>query len=519
MYPGRHAVQAPDRPALIMAESGDVTTYGQFEAVANQMAHLFRNSGLRHRDHIALLIENDPALLTASAGAERTGLVYTPISHHLSSEQIAYVVNDCRAELVVVSAKTLPLALNLPQMCPKVNRWVVANSDAAELPHPFEALDSALEGEPSTPVSDERLGVAMLYSSGTSGRPKGIYRPFPDVAPGIETGRMAFAQKLFRMRLGMVYLSPAPLYHSAPQSAVSSCIRMGATAVIMQRFDAAEFLRAIERYGVTHTQVVPTMFSRLLALPDQQRLNADLSSLEWVIHAAAPCPVPLKEQMIDWVGPIIAEYYSSTEANGATTCDSLEWIAHKGTVGRAILGEVCILDDKRAPCPPGAIGEIWFRGATKFEYFGDPDKTAASRDPSGEMSTVGDVGYLDSDGYLFLTDRMSMMIISGGVNVYPQETENVLMMHPSVEDVAVIGVPHPDLGEEVRGVVQVRNGVIESADLAAELVDYCRSRLSHIACPRSIDFDRELPRSPTGKLLKRQVRQRYWPLDRSAQDG
>ena len=455
----------------------------------------------------------------ASAGAERTGLVYTPISHHLSGEQIAYVVNDCRAGLVVLSAKTLPLALNLPQECPKVNRWLVANGDGMELPHPFESLESALAGEPSTPVSDERLGVAMLYSSGTSGRPKGIYRPFPDVAPGVETGRMAFAQTLFRVRPGMVYLSPAPLYHSAPQSAASTCIRIGATAVIMQRFDAAEFLRAIERYRVTHTQVVPTMFSRLLALPVQQRLDADLSSLEWVIHAAAPCPIPLKEQMIDWLGPIIAEYYSSTEANGATTCDSLEWISHKGTVGRAILGEVCILNDKRETCPTGTIGEIWFRGATKFEYFGDPDQTAASRDPSGEMSTVGDVGYLDSDGYLFLTDRTSMMIISGGVNVYPQETENVLMMHPSVEDVAVIGVPHPDLGEEVRGVVQVRNGVIESADLAAELVDYCRSRLSHIACPKAIDFDRELPRSPTGKLLKRQLRRRYWPLDRSPQDG
>jgi long-chain acyl-CoA synthetase len=502
-----------------MAESGDVITYGQFDGVANQMAHLFRNSGLRRRDHIALLVENDPALLMASAGAERTGLVYTPISHHLSIEQIAYVVNDCQAGLVVVSAKTLPLALSLPQVCPKVSRWLVANSDAMKLPHPFEPLEPALAGEPSTPVSDERLGVAMLYSSGTSGRAKGIYRPFPDVAPEVETGRMAFCQKLFRMRPGMVYLSPAPLYHSAPQAAVSTCIRMGTTAVIMQRFNAAEFLRAIESYRVTHTQVVPTMFSRLLALPARQRLDAELSSLEWVIHAAAPCPIPLKEQMIDWLGPIIAEYYSSTEANGATTCDSLEWISHKGTVGRAILGEVCILDAKRAPCPTGTIGEIWFRGATKFEYFGDPDQTAASRDPSGEMSTVGDVGYLDSDGYLFLTDRTSMMIISGGVNVYPQETENVLLMHPSVQDAAVIGVPHPDLGEEVRGVVQVRKGVVESDDLAAELIDYCRSRLSHIACPRSIDFDRDLPRSPTGKMLKRQVRQRYWPLDRSEQDG
>jgi long-chain acyl-CoA synthetase len=519
MYPGIHAAEAPDRPALIMAQSGNVITYGQFESVANQMAHLLRNSGLRHRDHIALLIENDPALLTASAGAERTGLVYTPISHHLSTDQIAYIVNDCQAGLVVVSAKTLPLALNLPQTCPKVNRWLVANGEAMELPYPFEALEPALAGLPSSPVSDERLGVAMLYSSGTSGRPKGIYRPLPDIAPGVETGRMVFCQKLFRMRPGMVYLSPAPLYHSAPQGAVSTCIRMGATAVIMQRFDATEFLRAIERYRVTHTQVVPTMFSRLLALPDEQRLDADLSSLEWVIHAAAPCPIAVKEQMIDWLGPIIAEYYSSTEANGATTCDSLEWMSHKGTVGRAILGEVCILDDKREPCPTGVIGDIWFRGATNFEYFGDPDKTAASRDPSGEMSTVGDVGYLDSDGYLFLTDRKSMMIISGGVNVYPQETENVLLMHPSVQDVAVIGVPHPDLGEEVRAVVQVRNDVVESADLAAELVDYCRSRLSHIACPKSIDFDRELPRSPAGKLLKRQVRQRYWPLDRSDLDG
>jgi long-chain acyl-CoA synthetase len=519
MYPGRHAAEAPDRPALIMAESGNVITYGQFEDGANQIAHLFRNSGLRRGDHIALLLENDPALLMASAAAERTGLVYTPISNHLSTEQIAYIVNDCQAGLVVVSAKTIPLALNLPQACPKVNRWLVANSDAIELQDPFESLESALAGEPSTPVPDERLGVAMLYSSGTSGRPKGIYRPFPDIAPGTETGRMAFLQTLFRMRPGMVYLSPAPLYHSAPQGAVSACIRMGATAVIMQRFDAAEFLRAIERYRVTHTQVVPTMFSRLLALPAEQRIDAQLGSLEWVIHGAAPCPVGIKEQMIHWLGPIIAEYYSSTEANGATTCDSLEWILHKGTVGRAILGGVCILNDKRVPCPAGVIGEIWFRGATKFEYFGDPDQTAASRDPSGEMSTVGDVGYLDSEGYLFITDRTSMMIISGGVNVYPQETENVLLTHPSVEDVAVIGVPHPDLGEEVRAVVQLRDGVVESADLADELVEYCRTRLSHIACPKSIDFERELPRSPTGKLLKRQVRGQYWPRDGSDRNG
>jgi long-chain acyl-CoA synthetase len=376
-----------------------------------------------------------------------------------------------------------------------------------------------LAGEPSTPISDERLGVAMLYSSGTSGRPKGIYRPFPDVEPGVETGRMVFTQMLFRMRPGMVYLSPAPLYHSAPQAAVSTCIRMGATAVIMQRFDAADFLRAIERYRVTHTQVVPTMFSRLLALPEGERRAADMSSLEAVIHGAAPCPVAVKEQMVAWLGPIVYEYYSSTEANGATTCDSLEWGSRKGTVGRAVLGEVCILDDKRTPCPPGTVGEVWFRGATKFEYFGDPDQTAAHRDPSGEMSTVGDVGYLDADGYLFLTDRTSMMIISGGVNVYPQETENVLMTHPSVDDVAVVGVPHPDLGEEVRGVVQLKDGVVESADLATELVDYCRSRLSHIACPKNIDFDRRLPRSPTGKLLKRQVRRRYWPSERNESDG
>jgi long-chain acyl-CoA synthetase len=515
MYPGRHAAEAPERPALIVAESGNVVTYGQFEGLANQIAHLLRNSGLQRRDHMAILMENDPAMLMASAAAERTGLVYTPISNHLSIQQIAYIVNDCQAALIVVSAKTLALALDLPKVCPKVKRWLVANSDATELPQPFESLESALAVEPSTPIPDERLGVGMLYSSGTSGRPKGIYRRFPDVAPGIETGRMAFVGKLFRMRPGMVYLSPAPLYHSAPQGAVSACIRMGATAVIMQRFDAAEFLTAIERYRVTHTQVVPTMFSRLLALPVQQRLDADLSSLEWVIHGAAPCPIPLKEQMIDWLGPIIAEYYSSTEANGATTCDSVEWISHKGTVGRAILGEVCILDDKRSPCPTGAIGEIWFRGATKFEYFGDPDQTSASRDPSGEMSTVGDVGYLNSDGYLFITDRTSMMIISGGVNVYPQETEDVLLMHPSVQDAAVIGVPHPDLGEEVRGVVQVRNGVVESPELASELVEYCRRHLSHIACPRSIDFDHELPRSETGKLLKRQVRRRYWPLEMS----
>jgi len=308
----------------------------------------------------------------------------------------------------------------------------------------------------------------------------------------------------------MVYLSPAPLYHTAPQVSVSLALRLGATSIVMEHFDPAHYLELVDRYSVTHSQVVPTMFSRMLKLPESVRHAADVSSLEVIIHAAAPCPIAVKEQMIEWFGPILLEYYAATEGNGCTFCTSKDWLAHKGTVGRAVLGQVVILDEDGAPCPTRTPGTVWFAGATSFEYFNDPTQTAQSKSASGDASTVGDVGYLDEDGYLFLTDRKSHMIISGGVNIYPQEAENLLITHPKVMDAAVIGVPNDDLGEEVKAVVQPIEGIAGDENLASELIAFCRQHLAHFKCPRSVDFAAELPRLPTGKLYKVALRERYW---------
>jgi long-chain acyl-CoA synthetase len=308
----------------------------------------------------------------------------------------------------------------------------------------------------------------------------------------------------------MTYLSPAPLYHSAPQAAVALTIRNGGTAIIMERFDPEHYLALIEKYRVTHTQLVPTMFSRLLKLPPQARGRHDLSSLEIAIHAAAPCPVKVKEEMIAWWGPIIHEYYGATEGLGFTACDSAEWLAHRGTVGRVLLGDLHILDESMQPCATGTPGTIWFKTATPFEYFNDPAKTAAARSPDGTMSTVGDVGYVDADGFLHLTDRATFMIISGGVNIYPQECENLLITHPKVADAAVFGVPNEDLGEEVKAVVQPMPGIVPGPALERELIAFCAEHLSHQKCPRSVEFENELPRLPTGKLYKRVLREKYW---------
>ncbi len=356
----------------------------------------------------------------------------------------------------------------------------------------------------------------MLYSSGTTGRPKGIMRPLPTEAPGEP---QAFAEGLkaaWGFREGMIYLNPAPLYHSAPHGSVSTALRLGATNIVMEHFDAAQWLDLVARYRVTHCQMVPTMFTRLLRLPDETRERADLTSLEIVVHAAAPCPVPVKQAMIDWLGPIIVEYYSATEGMGMTLCNSEEWLAHPGTVGRAVRGEMLILDDEGRECPTGVDGTIWFRGATSFEYFDDPVKTAESRTPDGETSTVGDVGHVDEEGYLYLTDRKTYMIISGGVNIYPQETENLLATHPAVLDAAVIGVPNEDLGEEVKAVVQPVDPARAGPELEGELIRFCREHLAHFKCPRTIDFVDELPRLPTGKLYKRLLRDGYWQGHRTS---
>jgi len=510
MYPGEYAREHPDQPALIMATSGEVVTFAEFEQRANRLAQLYRAAGLKKADHVAIFMENNGRYFETMAAADRTGLYYTCVNSHLTADEVAYIVDDCDAKVFITSAEKLDVALAAAAKTPKVEVYLAVG--IASESGPFRPYESEVERYSPEPVADEQLGAAMLYSSGTTGRPKGILRPLPDAHPADPLPLMAFVSHMFGFRPGMTYLSPAPIYHSAPQASVSAALRLGATSVIMERFDPEQYLQLVQQHRVTNSQVVPTMFSRLLKLPEEVRLAYDVSSLECVVHAAAPCPVPVKQAMIEWWGPIITEYYGATEANGFTFCTSEEWLAHPGTVGKPILGELLILGDDNETMPQGQIGTVWFRGATSFEYYHDPAKTAADRadDDGRTRSTVGDVGYVDEAGYLYLTDRKTYMIISGGVNIYPQEAENLLVTHPKVMDAAVIGVPNVDLGEEVKGVVQLMPEIEAGPQIEQELLAFCRENLAHYKCPRSIDFEAELPRLPTGKLYKRLLRDRYW---------
>jgi len=413
VYAAEHAAESPDQPAIVMAPSGRTLTFAEYEASANQVAHLLRETGLRRRDHMAIFMENHPAMLLTEAGAERTGLYFTPVNSYLSAEEVAYVVNDSQSRVVVTSAAKAEVAEQLPALCPQVERWIMVGDPAG----PYESWKEAVGTQSTGPVADEQLGAPMMYSSGTTGRPKGILRPMYDIHPSETSIAVLGIAMLWNFRENMVYLSPAPLYHTAPQVSVAIALRMKSTAVVMEHFDPALYLDLLGRYRVTHSQVVPTMFSRMLKLPAEVREQADVSSLEVVIHAAAPCPVPVKQQMIEWFGPILLEYYAATEGNGCTFITSEDWLAHPGSVGRAVLSDIQILDDEGNQCPTGTSGTVWFAGATDFEYFGDPEKTASNRRDGGTTSTVGDVGYLDEDGYLFLTDRKAHMIISGGVNI------------------------------------------------------------------------------------------------------
>jgi long-chain acyl-CoA synthetase len=508
LYARQHAVERPDQPAIIMATSGETVTYGDYEAGCNRVAQFLRAAGLQRGDHIAVFMENGPRMLEIEGGAERAGLYFTLINTYLAADEVAYIVTNSRSRLLFSSAARRPVAETAAAKCPGLERMLM--SGTGDLPAGWESYERVTAGCPAGPVPDESLGAAMLYSSGTTGQPKGILRELPTIAPSDPLPVMDFVRAMFGFREGMTYLNPAPLYHSAPQASVSASLRLGATTVVMEHFEAEQWLAMVDRHRVTHCQLVPVMFSRLLRLPAEVRARYDTSSLECIVHAAAPCPVHVKQGMIDWLGPIVTEYYGATEANGFTFCDSAQWLAHPGTVGRPILGELLILDEDGNECPAGTDGTIWFRGATAFEYFHDPGKTSESRRDAGLTSTVGDVGHVDAEGYLYLTDRKSYMIISGGVNIYPQETENLLSEHPAVLDVAVIGVPNEDLGEEVKAVVQLADPAAASPELADELISYCRGRLTHFKCPRTIDFVDELPRYPTGKLYKRLLRDKYW---------
>jgi long-chain acyl-CoA synthetase len=508
MYTGKHAHLRPLQPAFIMASSGETVTYAELEARCNRLAHLLRACGLKRLDHYAVFMENNGRYLEACGAGERSGLYYTCVNSYLTASELAYIVNNSESRILITSTARLDVAREALKECPKVELCLIVDGPTES--DRIVSLQEATRGLPNTPIADECVGTAMLYSSGTTGRPKGILRPLPEQPPEQNLPIFEFLLKLWQYREGMIYLSPAPLYHSAPQAAVNLTIRMGGTAIIMERFDPEHYLELVERWGITHTQLVPTMFSRMLKLPAEARKRHDLSSLEIAIHAAAPCPALVKEDIIKWWGPIIHEYYGATEGLGFTACNTEEWLKHRGTVGKVLLGDLHILGANMMPCPAGTPGTVWFKTATAFEYFNDPAKTREARSPDGSMSTVGDVGYVDDDGYLYLTDRATFMIISGGVNIYPQECENLLITHPKVADAAVFGVPNPDLGEEVKAVVQPMSDVLPGPELAEELIAFCAASLSRQKVPRSVDFEAELPRLPTGKLYKRLLRDRYW---------
>jgi long-chain acyl-CoA synthetase len=508
MYPGVHAAARANQPAFIMAQSGEAVSYAELEARSNRLAHLFRARGLKRLDHYAIFMENNARYVECCGAGHRAGLYYTCVNSYLTPEELAFILDNSQSRILITSREKCETALAAMKQCPKVELCLIVDAPGAGAQ--VLNLDQATAAFPSTPIADERLGTAMLYSSGTTGRPKGVLRPLPDNPPSQPLPLFEFVRKLWRYRDGMIYLSPAPLYHSAPQAAVSCAIGQGATVIIMEHFDPESYLALIEKYRVTHSQLVPTMFSRMLKLPEEVRQRYDLSSLELAIHAAAPCPIGVKEQMIEWWGPIIQEYYGATEGLGFTACDSAEWLAHRGTVGKVMLGELHVLDEDMMPCPVGTPGKLWFKTATPFEYFNDPGKTADARSKDGAMSTVGDVGYVDGEGYLYLTDRATFMIICGGVNIYPQECENLLITHAKVADAAVFGVPNEDLGEEVKAVVQLVPGIEPGPAVVDELLAFCAQHLSRQKLPRSIDFADKLPRLPTGKLYKRVLRDRYW---------
>lgn len=505
MHPSIHAQSTPDKPALIMAGSGEMLTYRELEDRSNQAAQLFRSLGLRPGDHIAILCENHSRFYEICWGAQRSGLTYTAISTRLGTDEIAYIVNDCNARLLIVSAGLVKQAEAILELTPGVRQRLLIGADAPG----HQRWEQALAAQPARRITDECAGGDMLYSSGTTGRPKGVFSPPDSSAIDASTPLIEMNRKAYGVDPETRYLSPAPLYHAAPLRFTMTVMRLGGTVVVMEHFDAEQYLELVQKYRITHSQLVPTMFVRMLKLSPEVRTSYDVSSLRCAIHAAAPCPIPIKEQMIDWWGPILWEYYAGTEGNGMTLVNSQDWLAHRGTVGRAVVGELKISDEQGNELPPGEPGTVYFAGGKAFQYHNDPVKTAESRNARG-WSTLGDVGYVDAEGFLYLTDRKAYMIISGGVNIYPQESENVLITHPKVADVAVFGVPNEDFGEEVKAVVQPRDMRDAGPELEAELIEFCRSQLSPIKCPRSVDFEAELPRHPTGKLYKRLLKDRYW---------
>jgi fatty-acyl-CoA synthase len=510
VYPGTFAKADPERVAAVMADSGEQLTYRELDDRSRRLSRLLYDAGLRRGDVVALLTDNALRAFEVYWATHRSGLYLTAVNCHLTADEARYIIDDCGARVLVVSAGLGDLAATIAGSCAGTDLRLAYGGEVEGC----QSYESRLaETDELADVPELWSGTSLLYSSGTTGRPKGVRPPLPEQRVDAEHNPLTqLAYFFFGFDTEpIVYLSPAPLYHAAPLRWCGTIQALGGTVVLMGRFDAEAALRAIERHRVTHSQWVPTMFVRMLRLPEEVRSRYDLSSHRVAVHAAAPCPVEVKQAMIDWWGPILREYYAATEGIGMTCIDSADWAAHPGSVGRAVYGVLRVCDDEGKELAPGEVGTVYFeRDEPAFEYLHDPGKTKAAYHPRHEAwATTGDMGYVDGDGYLYLTDRKAFMIISGGVNIYPQEIEDALALHPAVTDVAVIGIPHPEMGEEVKAVVQPAPGMSPGPELEAELTAYLRGRLAGFKIPRSFDFVGSLPRTPTGKLLKNEVKKRY----------
>jgi long-chain acyl-CoA synthetase len=508
MWVADHARERPEAPACIMAGSGETLTWRDLNEGSIRLARLLAERGLGYGDHFAFLLPNGLDFVVACWAGQRSGLFYTPISTRFTPQEVAHVLADCGARVFLTSSAMGEVAGPLAGLMPDCveHRLMLGGTSGG-----YEPYEAAVAAQPAEPLPEEWEGQSMLYSGGTTGVPKGVKPHLAKKPAGQPMVPVEFYSAMYRVPDDAVVLLTAPLYHNAQVQVLLYSARRGDTQVIMEHFDPEAALAAIERFRVSFAQFVPAQFVRLLKLPEEVRHRYDLSSLRVAVHGAAPCPIEVKRRMIDWWGPILLEYYGATEPVGGAFIDSRDWLAHPGSVGRSALGPVHILDEAGNELPPGQPGLLYFEPPSflAFGYHKNPAKTAAVTEKHGWV-TVGDVGYLDEEGYLYLTDRASFTIISGGVNIFPQEVENILINHPAVYDCGVIGVPDAEMGEQVKAVVTLMPGARPGPEMEQELIGYCRERLAHYKCPRSVDFAASLPRSETGKLFKRELRAPYW---------